>query len=118
MEFAARIGRVRMKSGGADVRILRNKPGLDGKEDWRGAIVKNARAVADMGTDEDALVGYVLVGVFKGGAASVGYRYHPDECPIPRALFPAWIAEVIRRDRISNEEARDVFHEMFEWQDA
>lgn len=117
-DFAARIGRIRMKSGGAEVRLLQSKPGLDGADDWRGAIVRNARSVAEMGTDANPLVGYVLVGVFSDGAASVGYRYDPDTCPIPRMLFPAWIAEWIRRDLIGAVEARDVFNQMFEWREG
>jgi hypothetical protein len=117
-DFSARISRVKMKDGGADVRVLRSKPGLDGGDDWRGAIVRNARAVAEMGSDAQPLVGYVLVGVFGDGSASVGYRYDPDACPIPRALFPAWVAEVVRRDLITDVEARDVFHQMFEWREG
>jgi hypothetical protein len=113
-EFAARISRIRIK-GGADVHVLRSKPGLDGKDDWRGAIVRNARAVAEMGSEKQPLVGYVLVGFFGDGTSSVGYRYDPESCPIPRALIPAWLAEVIRRDLITSVEASNVFHEMFEW---
>jgi hypothetical protein len=117
-EFRARIGRVRMKNGGADVRLLESKPGLDGGDDWRGAIVRNARTVAEQGTTESPLAGYVLVGVFQDGSASVGYRYDPDTCPIPRSLFPSWLAEIIRRDLITDNSARDVFNEMFEWREG
>lgn len=46
-EFRARIGRVRMKNGGADVVVFDRKPvNLDG-EDYRGTIVANARRIAE-----------------------------------------------------------------------
>jgi hypothetical protein len=115
-DFAARIGRVRMKNGGADVRVLESKPGLDGAEDWRGAIVRNARAIAEMATDDAPLSGYVVVGLYGDGCTSVAFRYDLESGGIiPRALLPAYVAEVIRRDLISAEESRDVFNDMFQW---
>ena len=116
-EFRARIGRVRMKNGGADVRVL-HRSARNGDEDWRGSVLRNARAVADFATDKSPLVAYVLVGVYGDGQSSVGYRYNPETCPIPRSLFPSWLAEVIRQDLITCKETRDVFNEMFEWQDG
>lgn len=115
-EFAARIGRVRMKDG-ANVRILQSRRGPDGGDDWRGAIVRNARGVAEMGTDNDPLVGYILMGIFADGSTSFGYRYDGSATPIPLALFPAWIAEIVRREMVTANKARDVFHQMYEWRD-
>lgn len=118
-EFAARIGRVRMKAGGADVHVLASKPGPDGKDDWRGAIVRNARAVAEMGTDANPLQGYVLLGIFDDGSVSFGYRYNFEAtAAIPRRLMPSFVAECLREDLLSGERARDVFNEMFEWRDG
>lgn len=114
-DFAARIGRVRMKNGGADVHVLESKPGPDGAEDWRGAVVRNAKAVAEMGTDASPLVGYLLIGIFGDGATSVGFRVDEDRCVVPRALFPAWVAEIVRRDLVSAQEAEIVFDNRFQW---
>lgn len=118
-EFAARVSRVRMKRGGAEVRVLHNRIAEAGGEDHRGALLRNARAIADLATLAVPLVGYVLIGIYEDGATSVGFRYdHENRNAIPRALLPAWVAEVIRRDIISAEEARDVFDRMFEWRDG
>lgn len=115
-EFAARIGRVCMKNGGADVHVLRSRPGPDGGEDWRGSLVGNARAIAEMGTPDNPLAGYVVLGLFSNGGTSLGYRYdYEAKGAVPRMLLPAWVAELIRRDLIANKEAHDVFSEMFEW---
>jgi hypothetical protein len=114
-EFRARIGRIRMKNGGADVRVIDRKIDSGDGQDWRGSIQANARKIAEMGTEADPLVGYVVLGIFAEGGASMGYRYDFDRAPIPRMLLPAWIAELIRRDMLVNPEARDVFNEMFEW---
>lgn len=117
-EFRARIRRVRMKNGGADVRVLNREPINPEGEDWRGKIIANARGVAEQATNDAPLVGYVVVGLYADGAASVGYRYDFDKCPVPRMLIPAWVSEIIRRDMIVAPEARDVFNEMFEWSDG
>jgi hypothetical protein len=117
-EFKARIGCVRMKNGGADVRILNREPINPEGEDWRGKIVANARAVGEQATADAPLVGYVVIGLYADGCSSVGYRHDPDRCPIPRSLLPSWIAEIIRRDMIVALEARDVFNDMFERRDG
>lgn len=117
MSFAARISRVRMKDGGADVHVLNNKRMDDGGEDWRGSIVKNARVTADMETPDAPLVGYLMVGIYADGCTSTSFRYDSEQCPIPRALLPSWVAEVVRRDILMDGEARNVFNEMFEWRD-
>lgn len=117
-EFQARIGRIRMKNGGADVRVLdQRRPDPDG-EDWRGTIVQNARKVAEQSEPDSPLVGYIIVGFYGDGQTSVGFRYDPDRTPIPRMLLPAWIAEVVRRDMITAREAESTFNDMFEWQDG
>lgn len=119
-EFAARIGRIRMKNGGADIHVLPqpNAPLAD-DEDYRGALIRNARAVADMGTAEDPLVGYVLIGIYDSGQTSAGFRYFSDNAnAIPRSLIPSWIAEICRRELITSVEAEERFDTMFKWQDT
>jgi hypothetical protein len=114
-DFAARISRVRLK-GGPDVRVLHRGEPNPGGEDWRGIMVRHAREIAEKGTDEAPLAGFVVLGIFADGTTSLGYRYDVHQrLSIPRALIPAWIAEIIRRDIITNIEARDVFDEKFEW---
>lgn len=112
-EFAARIGRIRMKSGGAEFRILNNQKVIDGEEDWRGSVIKAARSLGEHATDEVPLVGYLVIGFYSDGMVATGYRYD-DRCPVPKALMPAWLAEIVRRDVLMEGEARFVFNEMFE----
>lgn len=114
-EFRARIGRVRMKNGGADVRVIQRQ---DEGEDWRGTVIRNARTVADHATEDAPLVGYLLIGFYGDGCSSVGFRYDPERTPIPRALMPAWVEEVVRRDMLTAVEAKDTFNDMFEWRDV
>ena len=114
-EFRARIHRVRMKSGGADLTVLHaaEPPNPDG-EDWRGGVVRAARTLGEHATEKAGLVGYLVVGMYADGMTAVGFRYDIDRCPIPRALMPSWLAEVVRRDMITDGEARFVFNEMVE----
>lgn len=116
-DFKARIGRIRMKNGGAEVRVLNREPINPDGENWRGSILSGARKIGERATNEAQLVGYIVVGVYRDGAASVGYRWDYDNCPVPRAMIPAWIAEILRRDLISEPQAKDVFNEMFGWRD-
>lgn len=107
-EFAARISRVRMKSGGADVRVIEGLTPLH-EDDWRGDILRNARQIVEWSNDVP-LVGYVVVGLFANGKTSTGWRYDGQKCPVPMSILPAWVAEVIRRDIVTQSEAVDVFN--------
>jgi hypothetical protein len=72
-----------------------------------------------MGTAEDPLVGYVLIGIYDSGQTSTGFRYDPgNRNAIPRSLLPSWTAEVMRRELITSVEAEDRFNTMFQWQDG
>lgn len=116
-DFAVRLRRVRLKNGPEITVLHRGEPNPDG-EDWRGVMVRHARDIAGRATDEAPLAGFVVLGIFADGTTSLGYRYDVHQrLAIPRALIPAWVAEIIRRDIITNIEARDVFDEMFEWQE-
>ncbi len=103
----ARIGRVRMKSGGAEVRVFHSPVGPDG-QNWRGKIVEHARKVAEFDEPGSLLVGFCVIGLFSNGTASVGFRYDPNSSPIPRLLLPAYIAELLRRDMVTTPEAEEV----------
>jgi hypothetical protein len=54
-----------------------------------------------------SLVGFCVIGLFSDGAASVGLRWDKKRSPIPTALMPQYIAEVIRRDLITAPEAEE-----------
>jgi hypothetical protein len=86
-DFRARIGRIRMKNGGADVRVLNREPINPDGENWRGKIIENAKGVADQATAEAPLVGYLVVGIYSDGCSSIGYRYDPETCPIPALAY-------------------------------
>lgn len=112
-EFRARIGRVRMKSGGADLHVLHTPmPNNEGEENWRGKMIENAKTIAGYDGDLD---GYVVIGLWRDGARSLAYRFSPR---IPRDLMPSYVAEMLRRDAITEHEARQTFDEMFKWVDA
>lgn len=104
----ARIGKIKLKAGGAEVRVLhRDSPNLNG-ENWQGEVVKSARAVAGFDEPGSELVGFVVLGLYSDGRTSIGWRYDGNRSPIPRAMLPAYVAEVIRRDIITQTEACDV----------
>lgn len=114
-EFRAHIGRIRMKNGGADVRVLNRDPVNPDGENWRGKIIENARVIAAFDEPGSELVGYLMIGIFTDGKTSLGFRHDKERCPIPLSLMPSWVAELVRRDMIVEREARDTFNEMFEW---
>jgi hypothetical protein len=112
-DFRARIGRVRMKSGGADVRVLHTpQPNDGGTENWRGKLIEHAKEVAGY---EGVLDGYVVIGLWEDGCRSLAYRFSPR---IPRDLMPSYVAEMLRRDAITEHEAKETFNSMFEWRDG
>jgi hypothetical protein len=97
---------------GADVHILQNPmPNTLGEtaENWRGKLLENAKAVANMDGELD---GYVLIGLFSDGCSSVGYRL-PGR--IPECLAAAYVGELIRRDTVVENEAERTFDRKFEW---
>lgn len=105
-----RIGRVRLK-GGADLHVLRREtPDADGTQNYLGEIIASARRCAEFSEPGSELCGYVVLGVYADGTTSVGWRYDGKSGAIPRALFPALVAETIRRDIITQAEAVEVFN--------
>jgi hypothetical protein len=117
-EFAARIRRVRLKMGGADVHILERKGVNPDGEDWRGTILGHAKSIAALATDDAPLAGFLVIGFFGDGATSAGFRMDQAKCAVPKAMWPAWAAEIVRRDMITEGEARNVFDDMFQWVDG
>lgn len=113
---AARIGRIRLKSGGAEVRLIRQETPDPGDENWRGKIIEAARAISGFDEPGSELVGYVVVGLFSDGACSTGWRYDAKRSPIPRALMPAYVAEIIRRDVVTHVEAVETVNRANGWE--
>lgn len=114
----ARIGRVRMKSGGAEVRVLHNsrKDG-GGQENWCGEVVKSARIVADFSEPGSELIGFVVLGLYSDGNHSLGFRFDPKRSPIPGVLMPSYVGELIRRDMITRKVACDVVNRSNGWKE-
>lgn len=102
MSVHCRIGRVKMKSGGADVRILRRRPVGGLGED----LIKHARGVAEAQGDE--IAGFFVVSWDREGAFSVGWRRRPEESAVPMTLLPSWIAEIVRREIVTTKQVHDV----------
>lgn len=113
-EFTARISRVRMKDG-ASVTILptpMDHGDPKSPENWRGKMIEHAKRIAGYDEPSSQLDGFLVIGMYSDGTTSIGLRI-PDR--LPRALVPAYISEVLRRDVITEKEAARVFDEHFEW---
>lgn len=108
-----RLRSIRMKNGGATIHVLHTPidSEIDGRsENLRGKLIGNAKQVASY----DGLDGYIVIGLFSDGTSSVGFRIPPR---IPDSLLPSYIAEMLRRDAITEREAERVFDSKFEWVD-
>ncbi len=110
-----RLRSIRMKEGGATIRVL-NTPqtdDLDGKpENWRGKLITHAKSIANMDTPTSKLDGYIVIGMFSDGSSSTAFRINER---IPSCLAPAYVAELLRRDAVTGREAVRVFDSKFEW---
>lgn len=113
-EFRTRLRNVRFKDGGAELRVLHtDMPNRieDTDENWRGKMIEHAKYIADSG-DGAVLDGFVVIGLWSDGKRSLGCRNSPR---IPRELFPSYIAEILRTDLITENEAEQTFDRRFEW---
>ena len=77
-----------------------------GKENLRGNIIEHARMIAKMDGELD---GFVVIGFFSDGGRSCGYRISER---IPGELLPSYVAEILRRDAITEDEARSVLWDL------
>ncbi len=113
-EFRVRLRSVRPKNGGASVTVLHNPmPNYSGDEpdNWRGRLLDHARYIAE-NHDGAVLDGFVVIGMWNDGRRSCGYRMTPR---VSRELFPSYIAEILRTDAITENEAEATFDRRFEW---
>jgi hypothetical protein len=110
-EFRARIRRVRMKGGGADVHIVEGfTPPPDGDESVEATLCRTAREYVEDGS----LAAFMLIGFAPDGRVLFNWRY-TDDCPMARTLMPSYMAELARRYVVTREEASARFKDMFEW---
>lgn len=107
-EFAARIARVRMKKGGADLHIIEGWQEPE-EESSAATLVRSAREYADVG-----VAGFILLGFDNEGQVLFQHRTDGD-LPIPRTLLPTYVAELVRRYVLTDTQARVVFDDMFKW---
>lgn len=104
-----RISRVRMKNGGADVRVLHSPVSPIDDENWGGKMVEHARNLASQGE----VLGYVVAAVYADGNHSFGSRIDHDRCAIPRTAWPALMADITRRYLVSAQAAREVIEDEY-----
>lgn len=109
----AKIGRVRMKAGGAELRLIHQETPNSGGENWGGELAAFGRRMAADAPADGGIVGYVAVAFFGNGMTCTNYKWG-DESPCSRTLLPTLIGELVRRDVVMETEARHVFDEMFE----
>lgn len=111
---AARIGKITLKNGGATVRLLHQaNPNHGGEENWAGKLMGGARRAIEQCGESGPITGYLLVAFYADESTVTSFRWG-DESPVNRGTLPAYVAEVVRRDVITEPEARAVFNEMFE----
>lgn len=110
--MGGRIGKVRMKDTGFEFRVIGGV--RDPENDNGAAMMRHARDISQW----PDMAGSIVIGIFKDGKTSVGFRWDDAMAPIPRSLLPAWVAEIIRRDLITEIEAERTFHQNFEWVDG
>lgn len=109
----AKIGRIRMKAGGAELRLIRQETPNTGGENWNGELIAFGRRMAESAPKDGGIVGYVAVAFFGNGTTCTNYKWG-DESPCSRTLLPTLVSEMVRRDVVMETEARAVFSEMFE----
>lgn len=98
---AARIGKIRLKAGGAEVRILHQEQPNPGGENWRGKLIEHARKIASYSGPKSDLVGYVIVGLYSDGGHASSVRWDRNRTPIPRRLMPSYVAEIVREEMVT-----------------
>jgi len=107
--MTGRIGRVRMKDTGFEFRVI---PGVvDPETDMGARLLGSARHISQ----SDDLSGYLVIAFTESGAYQSAFRWDDDRSPIPRSLMPSYVAELVRREMITDIEAEQIFDSKFEW---
>ena len=108
-DFAARVGRVRMKNGGAYLTVIEGWQSPD-EETCEAALYDVTREVAD----RRDLSAFFLTTMHTDGEVTFSHFIDGD-CGIPRTLLPAYVGELVRRNVLTRSDSRQVFETMFEW---
>lgn len=110
-EFRARIGKVRMKAGGAELHIIDGPDHQDGKE---AKLLQMARFVADESEEGSSLEGFIILAFYSDKCRNILFDLDGDH-GIPREMFPAYAEELVRRKCIMQAEACDVVNRANGW---
>ena len=106
-EFRARIRSVRPKTGGQLI-MFPTAVNADG-DNLRGKMIEHAKIISGNSGELD---GFLVIGLWADGRRSLGYRM---PARIPREMLPAYIAEILRTDCVTDWQAGFTFDEKFEW---
>lgn len=109
-DFTARVRRVRMKAGGADVRVF---PSPASVNDISDALLKSARHIVSEQDETSTLEGYAVIALYADGQKNICYDLSGDH-GVPLELLPAYMSELMRRVTVART-AADTFSDMFEW---
>ena len=109
MMNGGKIGKVRMKATGFEFRVIHGPP--EPQDDMGATLMRQARMIADT----DDVAGVLVIGLTKDGGYQAGFRWDDTASPIPRTLMPSYVAEIVRREMITDVEAERVFHDNFQW---
>ena len=90
-----RIGKVKLKAGGATLHKLEAPAGDEIQHQMR---ISAARIAGTF--DEGEMRGYVAIGWNAEGGYKVGWRMDVADSSIGFTLMPSWIADIMRRELI------------------
>ena len=100
---AARIGRIRMKAGGADVHVL---PTVERGEMEASLMAQTSHALAD----GRIVVAYALVAMYDDASFYSAARTQFGDMPFNRYAFVGTVTEAVRDDLINYETARGIIN--------
>ena len=91
-----KIGRVKMKAGGADVRVL-DRPQRD---NTASDMIRASTMIADFFPDD--MAGFVVVAWGSDGSHSMGYHVNTEKSPFGVGAIAAVVGDMIRRHLIED----------------
>ena len=100
-----RISRVRMKDGGADVRVLKSGGGLSTRAKL---LLEYARQTAAIRDKDGDFAGFLILAWGSNGWFTVSGDVATKESRIPINLLPAWVEETVRREFVTGREVRQI----------
>lgn len=106
----ARIGKVRMKAGGAEVRVLHTVE----RGEMAQALMENATNAVKGGR---SVVGFALVAMYDDASFYSVARTQFADMPFNRFAFVGMVTEAVRDDLITYETARGVVNKSNGWEE-